>query len=178
MRVGGSPARRGYPPSVFNALPRLFERAGCGERGAISAFFSVLVDDDAAGDPIFEETRATLDGHIVLSPRLADAGHYPAIDVLGSRSRVMHRGVSPQHAAAARQMRELLQKLQDIETLVQIGEYRSGSDPVADRALALRDRLSGFLRQEREDITAAQTTLQGLMDLNGAAHAGAMRGSA
>jgi type III secretion protein N (ATPase) len=177
LAAGEPPTRRGYPPSVFNALPRLFERAGCGERGAISAFFSVLVDDDAAGDPIFEETRATLDGHIVLSPRLADAGHYPAIDVLSSRSRVMHRVVSPPHAAAARQMRELLQKLQDIETLVQIGEYRSGSDPVADRALALRDKLREFLQQEREDTTAPQTTLQGLMDLHGATHTDAMRGS-
>jgi type III secretion protein N (ATPase) len=177
LAAGEPPTRRGYPPSVFNALPRLFERAGCAERGAISAFFSVLVDDDAAGDPIFEETRATLDGHIVLSPRLADAGHFPAIDVLASRSRVMHRVVSPQHAAAARQMRELLQKLQDIETLVQIGEYRSGSDPVADRALAMREPLQAFLQQEREDTSAPQATVQRLLDLGGAVHAGATRGA-
>jgi ATP synthase in type III secretion protein N len=177
LAAGEPPTRRGYPPSVFNALPRLFERAGCGERGAISAFFSVLIDDDAAGDPIFEETRATLDGHIVLSPRLADAGHFPAIDVLGSRSRVMHRVVSPQHTAAAREMRELLQKLQDIETLVQIGEYRSGADAVADRALALRERLQGFLQQERDEPAPPQATLQGLMDLHGVKRTAALRSS-
>lgn len=167
LAAGEPPTRRGYPPSVFNALPRLFERAGCGERGVISAFFTVLVDDDAAGDPVFEETRATLDGHILLSPRLADAGHYPAIDVLGSRSRVMQRIVTTEHAAAARKAREMLQKLQDIETLVQIGEYRAGSDALADQALAARDELTGFLRQARHEVSAPQATLQRLLRLGG-----------
>lgn len=169
LAAGEPPTRRGYPPSVFNALPRLFERAGCSDRGVITAFFTVLVDDDAAGDPIFEETRATLDGHILLSPRLADGGHYPAIDVLGSRSRVMQKVTAPAHAGAARKLREMLQKLQDIETLVQIGEYRSGSDPTADRALAVRDKLMQFLQQDRHDISAADTTLQRLQHLGSAA---------
>lgn len=168
LAAGEPPTRRGYPPSVFNALPRLFERAGCSDRGAITAFFTVLVDDDAAGDPIFEETRATLDGHILLSPRLADGGHYPAIDVLASRSRVMQKIVAANHAAAARKLRELLQKLQDIETLVQIGEYRSGSDPLADRALSVRDDLMQFLQQERHDVSVFDTTLQRLLRLGGA----------
>jgi type III secretion protein N (ATPase) len=167
LAAGEPPTRRGYPPSVFNALPRLFERAGCSDRGAITAFFTVLVDDDAAGDPIFEETRATLDGHILLSPRLADSGHYPAIDVLASRSRVMQKIASQSHAAAARKLRELMQKLQDIETLVQIGEYRAGSDPVADHALAVREDLTKFLQQDRHDISAIDATLQRLLRLGG-----------
>jgi ATP synthase in type III secretion protein N len=169
LAAGEPPTRRGYPPSVFNALPRLFERAGCAERGVITAFFTVLVDDDAAGDPIFEETRATLDGHILLSPRLADGGHYPAIDVLGSRSRVMQKITTPAHAAAARALRGMLQKLQDIETLVQIGEYRSGSDLLADRALASREQLMQFLQQERHDISPQNTTLAQLLNLGDAA---------
>jgi type III secretion protein N (ATPase) len=169
LAAGEPPTRRGFPPSVFNALPRLFERAGCAERGVITAFFTVLVDDDAAGDPIFEEVRATLDGHILLSPRLADAGHYPAIDVLASRSRVMQRIASPSHAQAARRLRELLQKLQDIETLVQIGEYRSGSDPVADTALAQRDAITQFLRQDRDEATPLSQTLATLQRLAGVA---------
>lgn len=167
LAAGEPPTRRGYPPSVFNALPRLFERAGCSDQGAITAFFTVLVDDDAAGDPIFEETRATLDGHILLSPRLADGGHYPAIDVLASRSRVMQKIAKTNHAAAARKLRELLQKLQDIETLVQIGEYRSGSDPVADRALAVREELMQFLQQEKHDVSVFDATLQRLLQLGG-----------
>ena len=167
LAAGEPPTRRGYPPSVFNALPRLFERAGCSDSGAITAFFTVLVDDDAAGDPIFEETRATLDGHILLSPRLADGGHYPAIDVLASRSRVMQKIAKAKHAAAARKLRELLQKLQDIETLVQIGEYRAGSDSLADHALAVREDLTSFLRQDRHDISDCDTTLQRLLQLGG-----------
>ncbi len=167
LAAGEPPTRRGYPPSVFNALPRLFERAGCSERGVISAFFTVLVDDDAAGDPIFEETRATLDGHILLSPRLADGGHYPAIDVLASRSRVMQKVVTPEHAAAARKVREMLQKLQDIETLVQIGEYRSGSDAMADRALAVREELTQFLQQSKHEVSTSAVTVERLQRLAG-----------
>lgn len=162
LAAGEPPTRRGYPPSVFNALPRLFERAGWSDRGAITAFFTVLVDDDSAGDPVFEEARATLDGHILLTPRLADSGHYPAIDVLGSRSRVMQRIVPAGHAQAARDLRELMQKLQDIETLVQIGEYRSGTDALADRALAARDEIHRFLRQPLEEATPVTQTLERL----------------
>lgn len=165
LAAGEPPTRRGYPPSVFNALPRLFERAGCSDRGAITAFFAVLVDDDAAGDPIFEEARATLDGHILLSPRLADGGHHPAIDVLASRSRVMQKIASPAHAAAARTLRACLQKLQDIETLVQIGEYRSGSDALADRALSVRDAMAQFLQQDRGEFSDFDATVQRLLQL-------------
>lgn len=165
LAAGEPPTRRGYPPSVFDALPRLFERAGRAQRGDITAFFTVLIDDDAAGDPVFEEARATLDGHILLSTRLADAGHYPAVDVLASRSRVMQRIADPGHAASARQLRELLHKLQDIETLVQIGEYRSGADPVADRALALREDITRFLRQPMHELSAPQDTLHRLAAL-------------
>jgi ATP synthase in type III secretion protein N len=167
LAAGEPPTRRGYPPSVFNALPRLFERAGCSDRGVISAFFTVLVDDDAAGDPIFEEARATLDGHILLSPRLADGGHYPAIDVLASRSRVMQKIVKPEHATGARKIREMLQKLQDIETLVQIGEYRSGSDAMADRALAVREELMQFLQQPKHEVSASTSTVERLQRLAG-----------
>lgn len=165
LAAGEPPARRGYPPTVFTALPRLFERAGWSEHGVITAFFTVLIDDDAQGDPIFEEVRATLDGHIVLSPRLADAGHYPAIDVLASRSRVMQRVAATAHQAAARVVRERLQKLLDVEVLVQIGEYRHGSDAVADAALAQRERLSSFLQQSRHQSSAFPDTVAELHQL-------------
>ena len=129
LAVGEPPARRGYPPSVFSALPRLFERAGNNDRGSITAFYTVLAEDEDGGDPIAEEVRSILDGHIVLSRKLASAYHYPAIDVLTSLSRMMPRVVDPTHQRAAGQLRKYLAKYQDIELLLQLGEYKRGSDP-------------------------------------------------
>ncbi len=154
LAVGEPPARRGYPPSVFSALPRLFERTGNNELGSVTAFYTVLLEDEE-GDPIGEEVRSILDGHIYLSRKLAAANHFPAIDVLASASRVMPRVAQPAHLHAAALMRKQLAKYQDVELLLQIGEYKRGSDAEADEAIrnipAIRkllqqpaDQLSGF----------------------------------
>lgn len=159
LASGEPPARRGYPPSTLAALPRLFERAGQSDSGSITAFYTVLVDDDEAGDPIGEEVRATLDGHVVLSNKLAAAGHYPAIDVLTSRSRVMVNVAGAQQQSAALAAVEQMAKYDSVHLLVQIGEYQSGSDAAADRALRCRDGLLKFLRQGLTETTAFDATV-------------------
>ncbi|MET0499561.1 MAG: FliI/YscN family ATPase [Steroidobacteraceae bacterium] len=162
LAAGEPPARRGYPPSVFGALPRLFERAGCSNRGSITAFYTVLVDDDEGGDPIGEEVRALLDGHIMLSGKLAAAQHYPAIDVLASRSRVMSSVASEEQRTLAAEMCSLLARYDAIEMLVQIGEYQSGSDARADKALRCREAMISFLKQDHAGTSSLRDTLSRL----------------
>lgn len=152
LASGEPPTRRSYPPSTFSLLPQLLERAGQGERGSITAFYTVLVEGEAESDPIAEEVRSILDGHIVLTHKLAMANQFPAIDVLASLSRVMPQVSSERHRHAAGQVRALLAKYQDIELLVQIGEYRQGSDPLADAAIAARADLLTFLSQSPEQL--------------------------
>jgi type III secretion protein N (ATPase) len=159
LAAGEPPTRRGYPPSTFTALPRLFERAGQAASGAITAFYTVLVDDDEGGDPIGEEVRATLDGHVILSNKLAGAGHYPAIDVLASRSRVMRQIVDESHRQVAADVGSQLTKYDSIQMLVQVGEYRSGADEEADRALRCRAALMRFLRQDLLEQSPLPTTV-------------------
>jgi ATP synthase in type III secretion protein N len=154
LAAGEPPTRRGFPPSVMAELPRLMERAGPGTVGSITAFYTVLVEGDGSGDPIAEETRSILDGHIVLSPRLATAGHYPAIDVLASRSRLMDGVTDHEQRAAAAKIREIMHFYNEIEFLVQVGEYKAGSDPRSDAALAGIEGARAFLRQG----SAEQTT--------------------
>jgi ATP synthase in type III secretion protein N len=154
LAAGELPARSGYPPSVFSVLPQVFERAGAAERGSISAFYTVLVEDEDSTDAIAEEVRSLLDGHIVLSRALANGGHFPAIDVLGSVSRVMTRVVDADHAMSAMTARRLLAKHREVELLVQLGEYRAGADALADAALACHEPLNAHLRQ-RSDVQAA-----------------------
>ena len=154
LAAGEPPTRRGFPPSVFATLPQLMERAGPGERGSITAFYTVLVEGDGSGDPIAEETRGILDGHVVLSRKLADMGHYPAIDVLASRSRVMDAVTSPEHRRHANRMRELLARYAEAEFLIQVGEYKSGADATTDEAVAKIERLRGFLRQATDEWTS------------------------
>ncbi len=136
LAMGEPPTRRGFTPSVFSALPRLFERAGNNDRGTITAFYTVLIEEEEGGDPIGEEVRSILDGHIYLSKKLAAANHYPAIDVLASASRVMPRVTTPEHQHAAGLLRRYLAKYRDIELLLQLGEYRAGNDPEGDIAVA------------------------------------------
>jgi len=146
--AAGEPAvRRGFPPSVFAELPRLFERAGADETGTITAIYTVLLEDDDDGDPVGEEVRSILDGHILLSRKLGAAGHYPAIDVLGSLSRLFPRLATRDHRAAATRLRALMAKFVEIEFLVQVGEYKPGSDPLADQAIAARAEIDDLLRQ-------------------------------
>ncbi|MFZ7095288.1 FliI/YscN family ATPase [Luteimonas dalianensis] len=152
LAIGEPPARRGFPPSVFSALPRLFERAGNNEHGSITAFYTVLAEDEDGGDPIVEEVRSILDGHIVLSRKLAAAYHYPAIDVLTSLSRTMPRVVDEAHLRAAGQLRKYLAKYDDIEMLLQLGEYKRGSDPEADVAIEKIGPIRKLLQQGSTEL--------------------------
>jgi ATP synthase in type III secretion protein N len=147
LAIGELPARRGFPPSVYSALPQLFERAGNGERGSITAFYSTLLEDEEQADPIAEEVRSLLDGHIILSRKLGNAGHFPAIDVLGSVSRLMSRIATPAHQLAATEARKSLAKYREIELLLQLGEYRKGSDADADIAIGRWAQLNAHLKQ-------------------------------
>jgi type III secretion protein N (ATPase) len=165
LSAGEPPTRRGFPPSVFAMLPLVFERAGPGERGTITAIYTVLVEGEASADPVAEETRSLLDGHIVLSDKLAAAGHYPAIDILESRSRLMDSVTEREHRAAANRLRELVAKHREIELLVQVGEYRPGQDAVADEALARIDAINAFLKQGAAEPTPFGRTVQALREL-------------
>lgn len=147
LASGEPPTRRSYPPSIFSMLPQLLERAGQGRAGSITAVYSVLTEGDEESDPIAEEVRSILDGHIVLSRKVAAANRYPAIDVLASISRVMPLVTSREHRAAAAHFRGLLAKYQEMELLVQIGEYKAGADALADEAIGARPAMLEFLSQ-------------------------------
>lgn len=165
LAAGEPPTRRGFPPSVFSSLPRLMERAGQSDKGSITALYTVLVEADDMTEPVADETRSILDGHIVLSRKLASANHYPAIDVLASVSRVMNSIVGPEHRKAAARLRELLAKYQEVELLVKIGEYRKGSDPDADEALARMDRINAFLCQGTDERISFEETAKRLREV-------------
>ncbi len=165
LAAGEPPATRGYPPSVFALLPRLLERAGNSERGSITAFYTVLVEGDDLNEPIADTVRGILDGHIVLSRALADRGHFPAIDILASVSRLMPNLVSERHRALAAELRELLAAYESARDLVDIGAYVSGTNPAVDRALALLPELRRFLQQRPEECTTFEETLAWLEKL-------------
>jgi FliI/YscN family ATPase len=154
LAAGEPPTSKGYPPSVFAALPRLVERAGndSGE-GSITAMYTLLAEGDDLTDPVVDTARAALDGHIVLSRRLASGGHFPAVDVLASVSRVMSDIVPPQHLKASQQARELLATYRESADLVEVGAYVAGSNPRVDKALRAHGPLNDFLRQEPNDST-------------------------
>ena len=168
LAAGEPPTRRGYPPSVFANLPKLMERVGMNDKGSITALYTVLVEGDDMTEPIADETRSILDGHIILSRALASSNHYPAIDVLASASRVQNNVVAPEHRAAAGRMRQLMAKYAEVELLVKIGEYKRGSDVVADEAIEKIDAIRTFLKQrtdERSDFNAAIATLCKLVNM-------------
>lgn len=152
LAAGEPPARRGFPPSVFAEIPRLLERAGMGARGSITALYTVLYEDESGNDPISEEVRGILDGHMILSRKIAARNQYPAIDVLGSLSRVMSQIVPREHQQAGGRFRQLMAKYDEIEPLVQMGEYRSGNDPLADEAMEKHAAIRDFLNQSTSDL--------------------------
>lgn len=162
LAAGEPPTRRGFPPSVFSELPKLMERAGNSDKGSITALYTVLVEGDDMTEPIADETRSILDGHIILSRALAAKNHYPAIDVLASVSRVMNQIVTKEHKQAAAKLRAILAKYQQIELLVQLGEYKRGADPEADSALDHIDRVNVFLRQGLDERSSFEETLKAL----------------
>jgi flagellum-specific ATP synthase len=156
LAIGEPPATKGYPPSVFARLPALVERTGNGVKGggSITAFYTVLTEGDDQQDPIADSARAILDGHIVLSRRLAEAGHYPAIDIEASISRAMTALITEKHYARVRNFKQLLSSFQRNRDLVSVGAYAKGSDPMLDKAISLWPQLEAFLQQgifERAD---------------------------
>jgi flagellum-specific ATP synthase len=171
LAVGEPPATKGYPPSVFAKLPALVERAGNGARnadgqgGSITAFYTVLTEGDDQQDPIADAARAILDGHVVLSRSLAESGHYPAIDIEASISRVMTALIDPPQFEAVRSVKQMLSRYQRNRDLISVGAYAPGHDTQLDKAVALYPRIEHFLQQsmhDRTDYAASVQQLQGL----------------
>ena len=159
LAAGEPPTRRGFPPSVFATLPRLMERAGQSDKGSITALYTVLVEGDDMTEPVADETRGILDGHIILSRKLAAQNHYPAIDVLASVSRVMNNIVPEDHVNAAGQVRKYLAKYAEVEMLIKLGEYKPGGDAVTDEAVNKIDAVNGFLKQHTHEKAAFEDTI-------------------
>src|SRR5574340_211870 len=159
-RAAGEPqVQKGYTPSVFNLLPKVFERAGNFPRGSITGFFTVLVEGDDFNEPICDAVRSILDGHIILSRHLGAEGHYPAIDILHSVSRLQSQISTPEQKAGARKIREALSAYQQAEDLIQLGAYVSGSNPKLDASIRAREDILRFLRQESAENSPIETTL-------------------
>lgn len=165
LAAGEPPARSGFPPSVFSELPRLLERTGNSDKGSITAFYTVLVEGDDMTEPIADETRSILDGHIVLSRKLAALNHYPAIDINESVSRVMTAIAEPQHTAAAGKLREILATYEAQRDLILIGAYKKGSDPKTDYAISKIDAVNKFLRQNTGEAAQSEAAIKDLIDL-------------
>ncbi|MDX8466773.1 FliI/YscN family ATPase [Mesorhizobium sp. VK23B] len=167
LASGEPPTRRGFPSSLFAVLPRLLERSGPGRVGSITGLYSVLLEGDGTLDPVAEEIQALLDGHVFLSNELAQRNHFPAIDVLRSRSRLMDAVVPSTHRADAGRLRELLARYADIELLLRVGEYEKGSDAVADEAVAKIDAITAFLRQPSATYESIEKTRQLMREIVG-----------
>ncbi len=165
LAAGEPPTRRGYPPSFFSQLPILLERAGQSSKGSITAIYTVLVEGDDLREPVADEMRSLLDGHIVLSADLMKKAHYPAVDILTSISRVMSHVVSEDHARAAARIRALVAKYEEIELLVRIGEYKPGTDPEADEAVEKIGAIRAFLCQQQSEVVAYRQTLDQLFQV-------------
>ncbi len=165
LAAGEPPARAGYTPSVFSTLPRLLERAGRSDKGSITAFYTILVAGDDMNEPVADEVRSILDGHIILSSELARQYHYPAIDVLSSASRVMPAVVQQEQLDLAGKLREVLATYKKNELLVKIGEYKRGSDRNADYAIDNIDKVNSFLKQKVEEKCSYEEALQLLRSL-------------
>ncbi len=168
LAVGEPPTSKGYPPSVFSLLPNLIERGGVGRGGlgSITALYTVLAEGDDAQDPVVDIARASLDGQVMLSRRLADAAHYPAIDLNGSISRVMQHLLSPDDWRVANRMRRLWSLYQGNAELIQVGAYQAGTNPELDEAIRLHERLKAFLQQDmhqRFDLAQARAELLALI---------------
>ena len=170
LAIGEPPTARGYPPSVFGLIPKLIERAGVGKFGfgSISAIYTVLAENDDPNDPVVDIARASLDGQVMLSRDLADAAHYPAIDLKGSISRVMQSIVKPKVLDRANRIRRLWSLYQDNQDLIQVGAYEKGSNPELDTAIDLRDQVSMFLRQDMNEGVDYETTTSEIRSIFGA----------
>ena len=160
LAAGEPPAAKGYCPSVFSLMPRLIERLGCAENGSITGIITVLVENDDLADPVADSARSLLDGHIVLSRKLAERSHYPAVDILQSISRLMPAVVSKEHKLAAQKLREIYAIYADAEDLINIGAFSRGSNRRIDGAMALIDKINGFLVQPIRERTDFEETVK------------------
>ena len=167
LAIGEPPTAKGYPPSVFALLPNLIERGGVGRQGhgSITSIYTVLAEGDDGNDPIVDISRASLDGQVMLSRRLADQAHYPAIDLSGSISRVMQNLLSPEDLRIANKLRRLWSLYEQNADLVQVGAYEAGSNPELDEAIRLREAMGHFLRQEMHAPQSYEMTRQQLRHL-------------
>ena len=166
LAVGEPPSTRGYTPSVFSILPRLLERAGtCEGEGSITGLYTVLVEGDDMNEPVADAARGILDGHVVLSRRLAGRGHYPAIDVLQSISRVMSDIVDPEVLKLASEVREVLASYQEVEDLITIGAYKPGQNPRVDKAVKLYDKVLAFLKQSSDRPASLEDCWRGMKEI-------------
>lgn len=159
LAAGEPPARAGYTPSVFSTLPKLLERSGNSDKGSITAFYTILVAGDDINEPVADETKSILDGHIILSAALAQAFHYPAVDVLSSASRLLNSLVDKEHLQLIGKVREVLSNYKKNELLIRIGEYKKGSDKAADFAIDHIDKVNRFLKQTIDDKSNFKDTL-------------------
>lgn len=170
LSIGEPPTSRGYTPSVFSTLPKLLERAGNFEgAGSITGFYTTLVEGDDMNDPIGDAVRSIVDGHIVLSRQLAQKGHFPAIDILQSSSRVMKQVTTSDHTRMAFKIRELLATYKDAEDLINIGAYKSGANPKIDKAVKLIDAINDFLKQKTEDPSNMNQCLRSMQQITAGA---------
>lgn len=165
LSMGEAPATRGYTPSVFEVLPKLLERSGTSAKGSITGFYTVLVDGDDMDEPISDAVRGILDGHIVLNRKLAQLGHYPAIDVLGSISRLANRVSGECSKKAAQYMRRLMAVYAEAEDMIQVGAYQKGSNPAIDEAIDHHEKIEAFLQQETNDTAPINKTLEQLSSI-------------
>ena len=165
LAVGEPPTTKGYPPSVFASLPRLLERAGTDDKGSITGIYTVLVDGDDFNEPIADASRSILDGHIVLTRKLASAGHYPSIDILESKSRVRDHVIDAEHRSAANSVSRLEASFREKEDLILVGAYHEGSDRGVDTALKLRPQVLDFLQQLPEEHTTFDASRRSLVSL-------------
>jgi len=165
LAIGEPPTTKGYTPSVFALLPKLLERSGTSDKGSITAFYSVLVDGDDMNEPISDAVRGILDGHIVLSRKLAAKNHFPAIDVQRSISRLMKQIVDKEHYELAGKIRDSLAVYEKSEDLINVGAYVKGSNPKVDEAVSIHERLMDFLKQEADDSCSLEATLESMKTL-------------
>jgi len=165
LAAGEPPATKGYCPSVFSLMPRLIERLGCADKGSITGILTVLVENDDLGDPVADSARSLLDGHIVLSRKLAERGHFPAVDILASVSRLMPAVTGEEHKTAARKLREIYATYADAEDLINIGAFSPGSNRRIDGAITLIDRIKDFLVQPVRQRTTLRETVGQMLSI-------------
>ena len=165
LSIGEPPTMKGYPPSIFSWLQKVLERAGNSPKGSITALYTVLMEGDDISDPIVDIVRGIVDGHIFLSRKVAESNHYPAIDVLGSISRLMSAIASPEHKEAAAKMRTMLSLYRENKDLIDVGMYQPGSNPKLDIAIQMMPQINAFLQQRTSDSVTMETTIQAMVDM-------------